>query len=185
MIDRSIEGNYQQIDADDFEQIDRILDMAETAMLAVASEHHLRATKFQRWRWDQPEILMSWTPFRLFPTVGKNIRVFVKPERTDTFTCLFESNAWFDDRQSHESFVRYWDHFPVKTVHHIGPGSVGESDGRLIREYVEKAYESVSDSREIRLDHAISISPGGETDEYDQPVIISEGMIRASSNGTA
>jgi hypothetical protein len=177
VIGGSIEGNYSSTDEVDFRKIDRILDVTETGMLAVASEHKLREPKIERWRWDKPEILMSWAPSRQFPSVGKNIRVVVKPERTDLFHLYFESNAWYDERWNPDSFTRYWDHFSVGTIPIADPKRTLEPEVQRIRDYLEKAYEKVSDSSRIRLDHAISISSNGETFSLEEKALISNDSV--------
>jgi hypothetical protein len=177
VIGGSIEGNYSSTDEVDFGKIDRILDVAEIGMLAVASEHMLREPKIERWRWEKPEILMSWAPIRQLPSVGKNIRVVVKPERTDSFHLYFESNAWYDERWNPDSFTRYWDHFSVGTIPITDSKRTLEGEVQRIRDFLEKAYEKVSDSSRIRLDHAISISSNGETYSLEGKAFISNDSV--------
>ena len=177
VINRSIEGNISSTDEVEFGKIDQILDVIERGMLAVASEHGLRGSKIERWRWEKPEILMSWAPSRQFPSVGKNIRVLVKPERTDSFHLNFESNAWYDERQKPDSFTRYWDHYATGTIHIADSKRTDEPEIQRIRDYLEKAYEKVSDSSRIRLDHAISISSNGETFSLERKAFISNDSV--------
>jgi hypothetical protein len=174
VIARSVDDNFPHVDPVEF---DRILDAAEVAMHAVASEHRLRETTFVRWRWDQPEILMSWTPLRQYPTAGKNIRVHVEPESQSLFTCTFESNAWFDERRTPDSFVRFWDHFPVGSKSRADSESVQNLEAPFIREYVERAYEAVSDTSEVRLSRAILISPDGEAHELKGSTVIGKDSV--------
>jgi hypothetical protein len=179
VIHRTVKGNQFQLEDGEFAKIDRILDVAEAGMYSIAFKHNLREKQFQRWRWDQPELLMSWAPLRQSPGVGKNIRVLVNSETRDVFTCSFESNAWIDDRHDSEKYVRYWDHFPVGTVPKVDPQSVSSAEARTIRDYIERAYEAVSDSRDIFLSHAIRIFSSGEAETIEGSAVIGTQEVSA------
>lgn len=177
MIDRSIDSTHSQLIEVEFEKVDRILDVAETAMLSVASEHRLREPQIVRWRWDQPEVLMSWSPIRQAPEVGKNIRASVVQEEQGSYRCDFESNAWFDLRESSDSFVRYWDHFPAGAIPHIDPEKTLSQETPYILEYVARAYSAVSDSDEVVLSHAVSNSTSGEARDVNGSAVIGHDFV--------
>jgi hypothetical protein len=70
-----------RVDAPHFEALDRLLDVAEPAVHALAAEHGLRDARIDRWRWDQPEIVLFWID-RARQNVSKSIRFFVDEEGT-------------------------------------------------------------------------------------------------------
>lgn len=181
MIDQSIAAQDQALTEELFEGIDAILDLSEQAMLAVASERRLRNTHIGRWRWDTPEILMSWASvrdksfidqeYRDATTIGKNIRVLVKYKQTNVIHILFESNAWLDVRNSNGTLFRHWDHFPVDGISFpSSEHAVNDEQGR-IKQHVERAYERVSDTQEVTLHQAIIILPDGKPERLLGPPV--------------
>ncbi len=107
MIDRA--SNNAQASAEDanYDAINAILDAAEGYLLGLAAEHQLREINIERWRWDQPEIAMSWSPRGGLLELGKNIRVFVSAGGSSTLMCSVESNAWVDEHQPNNSITRH------------------------------------------------------------------------------
>lgn len=185
VIERPLESDNANPYEVNFEQVDRILDVIEAAMSSVAAKHQLRETSIQRWRWDQPEILMSWTPMRERPWVGKNLRALITPSGPETLNCAFESNAWFDDREPSGSFTRYWDHFPAEVLRHISLESAQWRDENTFLKALESAYEKVSDTKTVRLDHAIHIAPNGDAHEVNRSAIIGPDFVETTSSPLA
>ena len=131
-----------RVDAPDYEALDRLLDVAEPAMHALASEHGLREARIDRWRWDQPEIVLFWID-RARQNVSKSIRYFVDEEAT-FFLCSVEVNAWRDERDRAGRPVRKWRHEPIKSWRE-GAAETASADRRRVAETMEKAYDTVAE----------------------------------------
>ncbi len=164
MIDLSATARDLVQTEEHFETIDPILDLSERSMLAIGAEHHLRDINIERWRWDQPEILMSWLPFRRETHIGKNIRVLVKVEQANAFRVYFESNAWYDERRGPGMLIRYWAHFPAGDIPVDGAQEAAQDEQRWINKYIQDAYGHVADAKEVTLDQSIIIWSDGSTE---------------------
>lgn len=95
-----------QLHPDDYERINRILNDAEGALVSMAATHRLLGTKIDRWRWDIPEVVISWGNPHV--EIGRNIRVLVQKERPLVFHCTFDVNAWQDDQFIANQTLRKW-----------------------------------------------------------------------------
>jgi hypothetical protein len=124
-----------------FEEIDQVLSLVESILHTVAAEHGLRQARIDRWRWDQPEIVLSWIT-QDTQNIAKSIRFDVNDEK-DFYHWSVEVNAWKDERQEGKH-LRRWRHEQIA----VGPPLFGLDDMRddrmLLIEKVKEAYRTVA-----------------------------------------
>lgn len=177
MIDRTTHNAQTSFEEANNHAINVILDSAETALLGIAVKHHLHGITVERWRWDQPEIVMSWFPYGRSPDLGKNIRVFVSVGGPTPFTCSVESNAWLDEHRPDNTIVRHWENFADHTVDISDPENLTELEIRWLRERIERAYNRFSESNECVLTQAVLIFPDGRSQPIEAPLRLANGII--------
>lgn len=177
MIDRSFTNAQVSIEEANHHAINSILDAAESALLDVAVEHHLRGVNVERWRWDQPEVVMSWLTFGESRELDKNIRVFVGVGGAAPFTCSVESNVWLDEHRSGNKIVRHWEYFANHTLDISNPERLTELESRRLKERIERAYDRFAESEDYVLTQAVLISPDGRSQPIEAPVRVAKGII--------
>ena len=109
----------------DYAMLDSILSIAEGPIRSVIREHQLTRASVERWRWDEPEITLTW----LDTTQGyisKNVRFMIEPIEAGKFyygppyVFATEANAWLDeDSETGESRTRRWQHEKVVEVKEV------------------------------------------------------------------
>lgn len=141
-----------RVEASRYEALDRLLDVAESALHAVAAEHGLREARLDRWRWDQPEVVLSWVD-RDRQNIGKSIRLYVD-EEDGFFLCTVEINAWRDELDKAGRPVRRWRHERIGSWQVRGAGEAS-ADGGRVSETTGKAYDTVAewDGRSLTKRH--------------------------------
>ena len=169
MIERSSNSAQAILEGANYDAINAILDAVETVFLSIAVEHRLRGIETERWRWDQPEIVMSWFPVPRSTDVGKNIRIFVKMGGPTHFICAVESNAWFDEHEG-DTIVRHWGNFAGSTVNITDPRSLAALESRLLKERIDRAYDQFSSSTEIAFTQAVRLFSNGHPELIEQDV---------------
>lgn len=178
MIDRSLTNSEASVEEREYDAINVILDAAETALLRAASEHQPREVNIERWRWDQPEIVMSWDSRGMTPDLGRNIRVYVRNADPPPYRCSVEANAWLDEPLAGNALVRHWENYVDHTLEISKPQRVTELEARWLKERVERAYERFSDDSDFVLTQAVLILPDGTaTHPVEAPLWIAQGMV--------
>ncbi len=173
MIDRTFNNAQATVEEANHDAINAILHAAETALLGIAIEHQLHGVSIERWRSDQPDIVMSWSPVRGMFGLGKNIRVFVLASNPSQLTCSVESNAWFDKPQPDESIIRHWDNFSGRVLQIADPGTLTQVESQRLQTLVEHAYDRIADGSEFVLGHAVLIHPDGRSQPLEASLRIS------------
>ena len=177
MIDRTVAQFEASFEASEFPAINAILDAAEPALLRVAAKHELREIKVERWRWDQPEIVLSWVSWGTTADLSRNIRVYVRAIGPSLYQCSVESNVWLDEPQVGNALVRHWEHYVDHTLEISEPQRMTELETRWLNERVERAYERFSPAREFFLSQAVLILPDGTSRIVDAPLRVAQGDI--------
>src|SRR6266511_5894703 len=103
-----VRSSADHVEAPRYEELDRLLDIAEPALHTIAAEHGLHQARVDRWRWDQPEVVLSWVD-RDRQDIGKSIRFYID-EEDGFFLCSVECNAWRDRPDKAGRPVRRWRH---------------------------------------------------------------------------
>lgn len=170
MIDQTVNNAQASVAEANHDAINAILDAAETALLSAAVRHQLRGITIERWRWDQPEIVMSWVPIGGTPELGKNIRVYVQVGAPAPFTCSVASNAWLDEPLSHDTIRRHWESFADHTLDINDPDQLSDLESHWLMERIERAYDRIAESSEFVLTQAVLILPDGRSQSIDAPV---------------
>jgi hypothetical protein len=148
----------------DFELINRVLDNAETALLGIAVDHRITGARVERWRWDQPEVVMSWEFGRGPERRGKNLRVSVRAVGGHRLVCALESNVWHDRTWTDGALLRNWQHFVGSSLDIGDPGKNPEEETKAFRDLLEPLYENVAKWNPNRLSQATLIYPDGHTE---------------------
>lgn len=177
MSHRAVANSEGSIEEGEFAAIDAILDAAETALLRVAAGHELREIKVERWRWDQPEIVMSWISPGMTADFGRNIRVYVRDAGASLYQCSVESNVWLDELLSGNALVRHWENHFDHTLELSQPQQMTELEMRWLNERVERAFERFSPVNEFILTQAVLILPDGTSRPVDASLRVERGDI--------
>jgi hypothetical protein len=148
-----------------YDLINRVLDHAETALLRIAAQHRLSGTRVERWRWDQPEVVMAWAFAQGPERRGKNLRVSVGEFSRDNLTCNLESNVWHDQTWIDGALLRRWDHFAGDTLQIGDPGAYPEEEIQSFHQHLLPLYNKIADGKPTRLTKAVLIYPDGTTQE--------------------
>jgi hypothetical protein len=161
MIERSIENEQASLVEHSFEAINRLLDECEAELLALAATHRLTNTRFTRWRWDQPDITMSWFTGR-HKLLGRNIRIAVGvEEQTHELKGVVESNIWLDRELPNSGLFRHWDHFTADPfLIHI-QSEVSPAEKSWIRRRIEDVYQPIASSNGFQFRNAVVIERDG------------------------
>jgi len=115
----------------DYEKLDKVLSNFESCLILLAKEKRLTRQSITRWRWDEPDLMLSWEEGNL----GKNIHILIVDNGSKV---KVECNAWQDkDHEEKGSEVkvvrkRRWGHKEI--------GRADASDINEIKGLFEKAY---------------------------------------------
>jgi hypothetical protein len=141
-----------RVEAPRYEELDRILDVAEPALHALAAVHGLHEARIDRWRWDQPEVVLSWLD-RDRQDVAKSIRFYID-EEDDLVRCSVEVNAWRDGPDKAGRPVRKWRHEAIGAWRVRGAEEASADRGR-VSETLAKAFDTVAewDARSLTKRH--------------------------------
>jgi hypothetical protein len=92
----------------DYPTVDRILDDFNKILKALQVQYNLPDAKIERWRWDMPQISLSWLAQ---DAIWRTINVLVRSDGNAQgyFTCQIEVNAWQDIREANR-WIRRWRH---------------------------------------------------------------------------
>ena len=134
------------------DELDKILDIIEPHLLSIAGKHKLTGTSIERWRWDEPGIMLSWIDTER--NVGKNIHLWIKRE-APPYELVTEINAWRDeDIDGGERRVRKWAHYEIARESVSSPEEVQDQ----VPLWISKAYESVSswDEKDLKETHYLA-----------------------------
>jgi hypothetical protein len=91
----------------DYSEFDRELDGIELALRELVRTHDLRQTRIERWRWDVPEITLTWQGEDL---IWRSITTFLAAVRQG----YIEVNAWRDTPRD-GGWFRRWNHIQVRS----------------------------------------------------------------------
>lgn len=122
-----------------WDELDRILDTVEEALLPLAGERKLHRTSIERWRWDEPAASLTWCGR---DCISRNINALITrrdPSLEEApLTLKVEVNARQDEALEEKKMrVRHWQHKKVGRL----PIPLEESQ---LREMVERGYAVVS-----------------------------------------
>lgn len=146
-----------RVQAPHYEELGRLLDVAEPALHAIAAEHGLREARLDRWRWDQPEVVLSWVD-RDRQNIAKSIRFYVD-EEDGRFRCSVEVNAWRDGPDKAGLPVRRWRHELIGSWRVPGAEEASADRGR-VSGTMGKAHDTVAawDGRSLVERHYPSLA---------------------------
>ena len=99
----------------DFENIDRILDVAESVMLIVSANLQRGETRMERWRWDVPEIRTSWSP-PSWKDVNRNVIFMVMKNGEASYHGVVDINAWKDESFAGIATRRAWKNYSFPPI---------------------------------------------------------------------
>jgi hypothetical protein len=147
-----VRSSADRAEAPRYEELDRLLDVAEPVLHAVAAEHGLNQARVDRWRWDQPEVVLSWVDGDR-QNVAKSIR-FSVDEGDGFFLCSVEVNAWRDGPDKAGRPVRRWRHEAIGAWR-VGGAEEASADRGRASETLGKAYDTVAewDARSLTKRH--------------------------------
>jgi len=123
----------------DYSDFDRVLDRIESILHNLVSAKELRQARIERWRWDIPEITLTWN--RQDAAIWGSITTLLTTESEGRI----EVNAWRDMPQA-GGWIRKWDHAIVHS-------------GNVVEESLyEAAYQKVAlwNETTLREVHALS-----------------------------
>jgi hypothetical protein len=91
----------------DFHPANEILDQVEAAFSELIGKHGLRGLSIERWRWDEPGIMLMWSSP---DNIDRNVHAVIDDD-TPAPGLVVEANAWQDqDEEEGNRRVRYWKH---------------------------------------------------------------------------
>ncbi|MDI6815514.1 MAG: hypothetical protein QMC90_05525 [Dehalococcoidales bacterium] len=122
--------HYEKLD---YEKLDEVLSQIEPHLISLAKEKRLTRPSITRWRWDEPDLMLSWEEGDL----SKNIHMLI----VESSRVKVECNAWKNrDLEEGKKRVRKWDHKEI--------GEANASDINEIKEFFKKAYEAAIEWKE-------------------------------------
>lgn len=93
------------MNAEQTREIEELLNVIEPILLQRAGASGLGGTRVERWRWDEPDVTLTWTDHA---GVGKSVHAVIDTEKS---TVRLEVNAWRDkDFEDGKVRVRNWRH---------------------------------------------------------------------------
>lgn len=102
-----------------YSELDAILGAVEPLLLSCAGEFKLQRTSIERWRWDEPQITLTWSA-RDGTDINRSVQVSIDEK---TLATSVEITGWRDeDRDEGITRVRSWKH--VVTTSHLDPGDI-------------------------------------------------------------
>jgi hypothetical protein len=130
----------------DWKRFDGILDVVETALLALSSRFHIKEPQIERWRWDTPIVTLAWLG-------AEHIKRNVGVRAVSESEVAVEVNAWRDeDRDDGKVRVRHWEH---SSLGHI---KVSDFESVLAR-HLEQAYFQVNGWKSANLKKETFLQP--------------------------
>lgn len=96
-----------------YKEANAILDAIEQSFRVLGQEQSVPASAFERWRWDEPGITLTWSENKSGEFLGKNIHALIVGNRVEV-----EINAWCDKDVGHTGEIRqrHWSHSYVDAL---------------------------------------------------------------------
>jgi hypothetical protein len=179
VINRSDRELQNPVDMLDPEAINLILDVAQYELLRLAANENLREIKLVRWRWDQPDVILSWRPW-MESSFGKNIRALVRDQSLQYYRITIEGNIWHDQELISGAVLRNWSHFADESMEIEDPTKISDLERTWLRARIEGAYEWIDHSKGFAFSNAVMIFPDG-TRQVVQPSYRIGAMVEPSS----
>lgn len=99
----------------DFRELDALLRSVDPLLRALAANHRLTPGDIERWRWDEPTIVLTWED-PVHQGIGKNIAVSIA-DGEPTGVLRVEVNAWLDRTERNGTgMVRRWEHAEIDAL---------------------------------------------------------------------
>ncbi len=146
----------------DYQAFNDVLDKIEEKLKGIKSNFNLRAN-IERWRWDQPEIRMTW---RDTDGVNKNINILLESlflRGKPYVKGVVEVNAWID-KKPQDGWKRFWTNKPMvngridlKTDAQILDAYYNAND--LNEDSLNESYEMSEQAARILENLAVSPNP--------------------------
>lgn len=89
-----------------FVELEKILSRVEEVFLDFAAQSRLRGVRIERWRWDEPDITLTWVDP---DNISRSIHAVI--EQGPPSTLELEVNAWQDEEGEEGKIrIRHWKH---------------------------------------------------------------------------
>jgi len=151
-METSMEQPKTELLAEDFANIDSILDDVEASMLHIADDKKLIGAHIERWRWDVPEVTMSWKD--PVPEISRNMRFCVHKSGSFSYAFAIDINDWYDQSFAGRGTQRLWRNrtlFEGNSVLEKTRGGRGGYSEMLYQAYAELSQWGLEDLKQTHV----------------------------------